>query len=71
MIVIKQQILKILQLIKDIVKFIQIMMLLIQIINQVFSKCKYDNCKKNINSDFDYCQNHKFVCKKIIVILEY
>ena len=29
-----------------------------------FAKCKYGNCKKNINSNFNYCQNHKFKCKK-------
>ena len=26
-----------------------------------FTKCKYNNC---INSNFNYCQNHKFKCKK-------
>ena len=34
-----------------------------------FTKCKYDNCKKNTKNN--YCQNHKFRCKKIIVTLEY
>ena len=23
-------------------------------------KCNYNNCKKNIKSDNDYCQNHKY-----------
>ena len=27
-----------------------------------FSNCKYDNCKKNTKNN--YCQNHKFKCKK-------
>ena len=27
-----------------------------------FTKCKYDNCKKNTKSN--YCQNHKFKCNK-------
>ena len=26
--------------------------------------CKYNNCKKNINSNFNFCQNHKFQCNK-------
>ena len=25
-------------------------------------KCEYSNCKKNIKSDKEYCQNHKFKC---------
>ena len=25
-------------------------------------KCNYNNCKKNIKSDNNYCQNHKFRC---------
>ena len=27
-----------------------------------FIKCNYNNCKKNIKSDKEYCQNHKFKC---------
>ena len=34
-----------------------------------FTKCKCDNCKKS--TKHNYCQNHKFKCKKRILILEY